>query len=617
MYDPYFNSLSNLIDVGNTIVYDDIQFYTDLATINALTEKNLQTRYVDESSGDEYRWNGTTLILMNSGSGAINITAGNQINITGTIPNQIINVNTDPTFTTINTTDDHTTRQNLGLGDNTAVLDGQILIGNTLNNNFSKSTLTGETDYINIVNGAGTSQITINNTTKTKINNAIQTITNSDGNIIINTTDPVNPVVNIQDDFSRRAGAYNGFRFLYNTPLSNGGQISSNSGITASTTQMTVGTLPVNRTLIDITNITQVLTSFEAHFPFIIRVIDTNNLTLYADFAVNSLAGTGADSRTYNVSFYAGTLANFPVNGTRIVVYLNPLYQASSTRTLTAGNYITVSNVQTNLSALDTQLGTNTTKLNLMNKNTTENSSILFLNGVSSVSAYADLYIFTANGSFDYVSPLNIYTWNRCVIFSLLHKKTIYRSNAPRRLFFAVQLYGIGWATLADGLAGILIGFTTEASLERVQNWMTTPYIAGFTGVWDSALTGQEKMIRARFNASGQVQFVYGNAGVLGTRTGAYTETQPITNDVLLFFLDTDGYFTLQLRRASDYTVVASTGRIIHPDGVKSSNNFNLSPLVPVVSSLNNNIDYGFRTLSKRDTDLLNITLTDGENVFF
>lgn len=595
---------------------DDWQYFDTYADIESLDPKFEEVTYVDKSTGDAYSFLNATLVKTITGSGALALTAGNQINITGTLPNRIINVNTDPIFTTIDTTDDHTTRQNLGLGDNTAVLDGQLLIGNTLNNNFSKSTLSGETDYINIVNGNGTSQIAINNTTKTKINNALQTITNSDGNITINTTNPVNPVANIEDNFNRRVGAYNGFRFLYNTPLSNGGQLSSNSGVTASTTQMTLGTLPVNRTLMDITNISQVLTTYEAHFPFKIRVIDTNNINIFADFAINSLAGTGLDSRTYNVSFYAGTLANFPVNGTRIIVYLNPLPQASSTRTLTAGNYITVSDVQLNLNALDTQLGTNTTKLNLMNKNTTENCNLLFMNGEASLGAYADLHSFTPNGSFDYISPSNNITWNRCITFSLLHKRTLYRNNAPRRLFVAVQLYGTGWATLSDGLAGILIGFTTEAALERVQNWMTTPYIAGFTGVWDSALTGQEKMIRARFNATSQVQFVYGNTGVLGTRTGAFTGTQPVANDVLLFFLDTDGYFTLQLRRASDYTIVASTGRIIHPDGVKSCNNFNLSPVCPVVSSLNNNINYGFRTLSKRDSDILGVTLADGENIF-
>jgi len=86
MYDPYF-STNNAFDPGDITRFDDIQFFSNYTAILAVLEKNTQTRYVDESNGNEYRWNGTTFILMNSGSGSVgSVTSGTAqtLSISGT-----------------------------------------------------------------------------------------------------------------------------------------------------------------------------------------------------------------------------------------------------------------------------------------------------------------------------------------------------------------------------------------------------------------------------------------------------------------------------------------------------------------------------------------------------
>ena len=871
MYDPYFNSLNNLIDVGNTMVYDDIQFYADLATINAITEKNLQTRYVDESTGDEYRWNGTTLILMNSGSGATSLTAGTNINLTGTAPNTIINVDTDPSFNTVTLTTqtdaDHAVRKdyvdNLALinlidvdttgaqATNALVYNGsewtpapttidqdvtssvlfdvpfntntndvssfatagtivgtlaQVvgILGNAYENsangnyitygyvprlNFKtadpfsicfwfksndtgttsttilsqaegangsgwqistrpsghriefkmsdvntlrtcdirweftsglydgnwhficlvhrtnngylpvsldlyldgvirndvKSTITSnltDTDDIQVVsaplnvfsrnNGEGSEFVGVldniqiynfsffgpypveslwNNgigkqnpdyTIKTLLehdhpitqvrglqqvlDNKVSTITNTDGNITITDTTSIDKDINLSNTFIQKSGSYIPLLYSYKAaPIVDGTQISGNTSLISTVNVISIGYLPSNRGLpASYEYIEQLLIKMRGYPPWKLRMINTVN-NLRATFLMNYTGQTVANTENYSVTVIASetNMVNMPTTGNNIICFFDPYIprNANEILTNTAGNYTTATNTQTNINQLDTQLGlnttqlgTNTNQLTFMNKNTTENSNILFFNSNAPVSAFLDLYSFQADGSFDYVSPTNNITWNRCVVFNLLHKRTILKSAPPRKLFFAVQLYGIGWATNPLGYEGVLIGFTTEGALETVQNWMTSEYISGYTGVWNTGLTDKEKMIRARF-ITGGVEWVYGGAN-LGARFGN-PNMQPTANDVLLVYLDTNGTFNLELRASANYTVVKTRGTIAHPDGVKSSNNFNLSPLCPVFSSLNNNIDYGIRVLSKRATDALSITVSDGENIFW
>lgn len=830
-------------------VADEIR--VNYASLNDVPESQRRLDYLIyiTTSDTYYRWDptlngglGDWEVAINPASGTIlSVNPGNQTNITGTLQNPIVNVSTTPSFNTITLTTqtaiNHATRkdyvdtadttlqtnitnldnatlkkasnlsdvnnvpssrQNLGLGDTSAVTNGQVLIGHTANNNFSKATISGTAGYVNVQNGAGTITIDLQTQTKNKIDGAIQTVSssepniitinsadpnniivnpqiafgdgpkytvansansagnittsnnadfatattislnyqplnrfndltyvknyltkkladsfpmtlhlfnvantdvaefyltsfntigansvtfncqfdagastvttyangvtiqaffgnvnknynNTDGHITINTTSIINPTINIQDDFNRRAGAYNGFRFFYGTTLSTAGHFATNSATTSAVTQMSIGTAPVNRTLIDVDDITYFLQYMERQLPFRIRIINTTLTTSYVDYLINSFLGTGSPShRLYGVSYVAGaTMATFPANNTRCLIYFDDFDQASSTRTTATGTYITASNVQTNLSSLDTGLnahvisstahsasnitstsqsiltGTNVQSnlttinnyLNLMNKNTLQNASIQILNfNTSNPNSNSDNMAFDANGNFSYNSPQSILAFNRGVFISLPSPKKVIQDAVPEINFMCLQLNSSGWQNRVNGLQNVMVGFTTQATMETVENWLSSNLVAGYTGVWAVGATAKEKVIRARFFGTG-VEFVYGAVNA-GTRTGTTSVINSLQNDVLVFYLSKTMNFTIELRRSGSYGTVTTAGTIAHPDGTGLNKNFNMSPLVPCFSIFPNIGGIEVKVLSKRETDSLGITVSGGVNIF-
>jgi len=457
------------------------------------------------------------------------------------------------------------------------------------------------------------------------LENKVSTITNTDGNLTITNTTSIDKDINLSNTFLQKSGSYLPLLYSYKSaPIIDGTQISGNTSLVSTTNAISIGYLPSNRGFpASYEYIEQLLIKMRGYSPWKLRMINTVN-NLRATFLMNYTGQTVANTENYSVSVIASetNMVNMPTTGNNIICFFDPYIprEADEILTDTTGNYTTISNAQVNINQLDTQLGTNTTQLGLnttqltfMNKNTTQNSNILFLNGSAPVSAFADAYSFAADGSFNWLSPIGFGSWNRCVIFNLLHKRTALRGVTPKKLFFAVQLYGVAWQTFSTGYDGILIGFTTESALETVQNWMTSDLIAGYTGVWNTGLTDKEKMIRGRF-VTGGVEWVYGTANP-GTRTGN-TNMQPTTNDVLLVYLDSDGTFKLELRGAGNYTVVKTLGTITHPDGTQANSNWNMSTLYPVFSVLYNGVNSGVSVLSKRATDALGITVADAENIF-
>lgn len=250
----------------------------------------------------------------------------------------------------------------------------------------------------------------------------------------------------------------------------------------------------------------------------------------------------------------------------------------------------------------------------LMNKNMLTDCSVQILNATSAYpSVTADTLSYTGTGSLDVVFTINANLWERALYLPLPLKKLIVRETTPEELFFAVRLSGANW-TGTGTLANILVGFTNEATLETASNWMTTELISGYTGVWTVGPGTKEKIIRGRFLSSG-MEWVYGAANA-GTRTGAVTNADGISGDVLVCYLDRTMTFTLELRRLGSYGTVSAKGTIAHPDGPLAKHNFNQSPIVPVVSVFSQFTTTGITILSKRDTDTLGITTTNGINIF-
>ena len=91
-YIPNFSTFP-FITTGDNARYDDNQYFDDLATITALTPKYTDVKYIAKDTWNEYRWDGTNLVLMASGVGSlVSIIGGNQVNVDNTDPvNPIIN----------------------------------------------------------------------------------------------------------------------------------------------------------------------------------------------------------------------------------------------------------------------------------------------------------------------------------------------------------------------------------------------------------------------------------------------------------------------------------------------------------------------------------------------
>jgi hypothetical protein len=73
--------------------YDDNQYFDSYTEILLLTPKYKTVTYVANDTGNRYIWDGVILKLLINGSGAVNsVTAGDNINLTGTTNDPIINV---------------------------------------------------------------------------------------------------------------------------------------------------------------------------------------------------------------------------------------------------------------------------------------------------------------------------------------------------------------------------------------------------------------------------------------------------------------------------------------------------------------------------------------------
>lgn len=474
------------------------------------------------------------------------------------------------------------------------------------NNNVGKATYT---DITTVVDHAHQMTDIIGLTSS--LNAKVTGITNTDTNLTI--TGTTAPIINLNADTNKRIGSYSGFYYKFYTPLIDGNNISANSALVSAVSQMSIGTLPVSRQYQICEYVSTLLSIYKVKMPFKMVMFNYTANTK-ATISINTYLGFGSGYETYSVSYIPAetTMTSFPANNTEIMVFFTPFNYtlASELTTVTNANYITASNIQTNLGQLDTQLLATT---NQLNKNTLASCNFQILRHSANL---VPTIGYTANQSLDIAmaEPSNV--WDSLICFFLRQPIPVISYNAPKKKLFMVQLYGSLWSSDVDNLNRILMGFTTDSAMAISSNWLTSDFITGFTLAWNVATSSVERAIMGRFSNLNVVQFNYG-VSTAGTRIGS-TSGQPTVNDVLVFYLDeTDYNFTLEWRDSTAGYAVKSTGKLIHPDGSILKGNFNNANIVPIISLYSKYAGYEVRVLSKRDSDLLNITVVDGENIFY
>lgn len=364
---PSVNGVSNPI-------HDDIQYYDTYADILAEQNKSDMVTYVARDTGNRYTWDGASLAFLIGSSGAImsasNVGTGvgvykelvsndlkfktllgitNQVNIanntndlTLSLP-QSIATTSNVLFNSVDTTDDALTRQNLGLGDNTTIANGQLLIGSSTQQKFVKTVATGDPTYITAQAGDGTLAITMANQAKTKIDNAIQSITSANTNLLsVSGTTAITLTPQIGG----------GEPLLY-TYTSTGGPNPSNGELKiTSAGNFTVATAIVidyralNRS--DDNFIKTYLRSWTNN-NLEILLLNDSNVNDYANFYVTSTGTVGANNITFNVSYDASGSASTTFTSPTIVkMFLSCVDRipvSSNTNLLTVTNTNTSSTI--------------------------------------------------------------------------------------------------------------------------------------------------------------------------------------------------------------------------------------------------------------------------------
>ena len=450
-------------------------------------------------------------------------------------------------------------------------------------NNFDYTSVVQHNHITNDVYGLEPRLINIEN----QLGTGIQTVNNSDGTIAINNTDAVNPILDLNTNVKKRLGASVPFIYEFQPTILNGSQIGANANIINSVTIISVGWLPINRSLdIGTANyVKNLLDNYDANLPFKIKMVNENNNAEYVTFNITALGGNGADYKIYYVSYIPSetTITNFWANGTKMHTY-----------------FLNVIPVVPDVSALE-----------FINKNLLQDASILSLKHSAKEDATSLLY--TQNGSLDIIYPLNS-GWNLATVFNPLKNIYSYNPNQNNKNnFFAIQLAGPAWTNTNGDL--VWITFATESCYRDLSTWATDDFLTAHGGI-DSY---SQKMLRARIaNTTTGIQFAIGTAGNNGVsviNAGNMILTQ---NDILLCYFEhpTNRFYIEWRSQATGYNNIKSRGYI----EVAPTNNIDIlftSSIIPSISLNNRGPNNRVRVLSQRECLSLNLNVPNGECMFY
>jgi hypothetical protein len=504
----------------------------------------------------------------------------------------------------------------------------------------------------------------------TNLNTKLSSISNTDGNLTIDNTDPINPIINtnltasnvIADDSThtyiygvnvqtqlnnidvtvkalddalsplpQRSGAYLPLIYTYkSSPITTGAQLSGNGATVAGTNSIHIGYQPVNRGIIGYEYIEQLLIKMRAQTNWRLRMIDTTN-NLRATFSL-TYTGAGVGDTYLSVVIPSETnMVNMPTDGTGIICYFDYFIprEANEITTNTTGNYTTISNVQSNINQLDTQVFTNATNI----ANNKVRATLQESNLVS--------YRFTGNDYSDITTTFNAFgsmqihlnvpfanSWrNTYAIFPNIPKSPFHFGlNGGKSFFYAIQLMGNGYEG-ATNLSLLVVGISSEMSLSRSQTFMTSDLNTFYHAQWLTSATSQDKTFTMRLRTSlltDQPQAIYNSAGYSVT---SYTGTPPVNanqGQVLVFYYNqSNSSFVLELRNDSvtpgQYNVIQVSCVFTSLDAGSTVSNWFSHKIVPffAVGAQNTTDAYDIRVLSERECINLDVSVPNSENIFY
>ena len=447
-----------------------------------------------------------------------------------------------------------------------------------------------------------------------------------DSNVVVDNTDPTNPTLSLGTVTTQQLGAYKPFNYIYNSPTVNGGQISSNASLVASTTQMTIGHLPANRGLVDGNYVPTLFNIFKANYPF--KMIVLNYATGdRATMSINSFLGSGVDSETFSVSYIVGetTMTNFPSNGTGIFVFFDKFGGATTASAVSADNtgnaYLTGTTVQAQLDDTETTLST----LSNITRTTLQNSSFEGLRFTGT-----DNLILTHNafGSTTVRYGRIGNGWDsQCAIFANFKKKLMnYSATGQRRgIYMALRIEGTGYTSPLDN-ASIFLGFGTESSYNVIQSWLTSDFNASHGWLWSFSVNDAYKNMGMRMsNATANPAFIGVQAGGLTTettpRSGNTTNNDYAQGDIAIISFNPATYqYNLDWRKVGNLTV-SYAGGVWPPAPVTHlSINHYLDNIIPFFSQYGHDSSsdlYDLTVLSQRECDSLGIVVSGCDNYFY
>lgn len=229
------------------------------------------------------------------------------------------------------------------------------------------------------------------------VNTKVSTITNQDGRITVNSTNPINPIINLDDLTKNAIGAQVPFYYLMQStglpvPVN---RISVNNSVVASITSLNIGIQPNNYGVYMVNSIDNLLHTYQSNGKFKIRIERKANQSEYFTMlcTLNTFTEAGI-YRQYNCSYLAGetTIANSFLLDEHLNVYImdyvpnvqvdintNDIIsltnQQNTNSTLISQNTGNISNLQVRTTQNENDILTNATNLGITNGNVATNTA--------------------------------------------------------------------------------------------------------------------------------------------------------------------------------------------------------------------------------------------------
>jgi len=471
--------------------------------------------------------------------------------------------------------------------------------------------------------------------------NAIETtrmtaISNTDGNLTINATNPLIPSVNVSTAMKREIGTM--CPIVYTTDntftLTNGAYFSVNNATLSSITQIRLGWYPPNRTTSDYEVFWEQLEMIQRNGSIKIKVMNITNTTQYITFALTGSGGSTNDYHLFNATYIAGETnygASFFPNGSIIFLMFDITGKyytdevAGNLTTLINGKVDSAINQGTGEAGLyinktGTALNFKTIQSGYLTKvSATGTEAIIEIKEAANVKING--FIYGANvgsysiglngyGSMVLTCP-GVTAYDTLTIMqNTVAKKTILQNRAPYyKSFYVIRLSGTSWAT--STLDQLLFGFVIRKFVDfSDQNITAASYTYLLT---QSPSTGGGLLTMYGAFATPSSVYFYGtpsNNTTVGTRGGTNTtDVNTHQNDLLCFYFDDVNFrFCADWYLYNNFTTPYSTAYIGIPGPAFDYNYLLSNEYYPAFNLRQKGIGFNIDFLTQTELDGIGFT---------